>query len=134
MPVIDKIVNVIPIGSKLETPTGRAEFVVSHIGQKNIILQVGEKEFKIPAKCFEYGPGFLKDEDWVYIGAEHQTNNEETSEEETFDTYLKNFTQGKSVSSYVAPILEKAGIAEIDRNRPARIRLKKEQNEDAHPC
>ena len=50
---------------------------------------------------------------WARIGAIHEISNEAS-----LDSFLKRFTHGTSIASYVAPLLELAEIAEIDRSRP----------------
>ena len=104
----------------LETPSGR-QFKVTYIDSEKVIVVTGKKltKMKIPASALEDVSDFLKGRGWVKIGAIH-----EISDEVSLDSFLKRFTHGTSIASYVAPMLELAGIVEIDRRRPARIRLK----------
>ena len=103
----------------LETPSGK-QFEVIHIDGERVLIETGKKpsELKIPVSALEEAPDFLRGKDWVRIGAVH-----EISDELSLDTFLKRFSHGTSLASYVAPLLELAEIAEIDRNRPAKIRL-----------
>ena len=120
MSIMIKITQKIPLHSILKTPSGKAQFEFYHVdGEKVIIETEGGSYIKIPAACFENAPIFLRRRGWTGIGALHAI-----SHEETFDNFVKRFTSGTSVASYVAPILEKAGIVEIDRSRPAKLRLK----------
>jgi len=115
-----KMTQKIPLHSIIKTPSGKARFEFYHIdGEKVVIKTEGDSKIKIPAICFENAPSFLRGKGWIRIGALH-----DTSREETFDSFLKRFTSGTSVASYVAPILEKAGMVGIDRSRPAKLRLK----------
>jgi hypothetical protein len=121
MSVMIKITQKIPsLPSQLETPSGR-RFKIIHIDGEKVIVVTGKKptRIKIPASALEDVPNFLEGKGWVRIGAIHGI-----SDEASLDGFLKEFTYGTSIASYVAPILELAGIIEIDRRRPARIRLK----------
>jgi len=106
-------------GMKIATPSGRAKFEIYHINSLRVMIHVGKKRstIKIPAQCFEDVPNFLLGKGWVRIGAIHKT-----IQEDTFDSFVKQYTR-RSAASYVAPILEKAGIIEIDRSIPAKVRL-----------
>lgn len=117
-----RIMERLPLHSILTTPSGRATFELYHIdGEKSIMKTSGGTCIKLPSSCFEDAPGFLRGRGWVKIGASHKTPR---STNETFDDFLKSHCYGVSVASYVAAILEEAGMVEIDRSRPAKIRLK----------
>lgn len=120
IPVIIKITSMIPIGSVLKTPSGRASFTLYHIDRSRVMIRTGKKGsiISIPAQCFEDIPNYLKNKGWVGIGATHGY-----SDEETLDKFVKSYTKGTSAASYVAPILEICNIIEIDRGRPAEIKL-----------
>ena len=117
--IMISITTKISPGMKISTPSGRAEFEIYHIDALRVIILVGKKRspIKIPAQCFEDIPQFLTGKGWVRIGAIH-----ETIQEHTLDTFVKQYTR-RSTASYIAPILEKAKIIEIDRNIPAKVRL-----------
>ena len=104
---------------KISTPSGRAEFEINHIESLKVVILVGKKRsaIKIPTQCFEDIPKYLSGKGWVRIGAIH-----ETIQEHTLDTFVKQYTR-RSTASYIAPILEKAKIIEIDRKIPAKVRL-----------
>ncbi len=104
----------------LETSSGK-QFKVIHIDGEKVLIETGKKPstLKIPASAVEEAPNFLRGKGWIRIGAIH-----EISDAPSLDTFLKRFSRGTSLASYVAPLLELAEIAEIDRNRPAKIRLK----------
>lgn len=104
----------------LETPSGK-QFKIIHIDSEKVLIETGQKPsiLKIPASVLEEAPNFLRGKGWVRIGAIH-----EFSHELSLDTFIKRFSHGTSLASYIAPLLELAEIAEIDRSRPAKIRLK----------
>jgi len=104
----------------LETSSGK-QFKVIHIDGEKVLIETGKKPstLRIPASALEEASNFLRGKGWIRIGAVH-----EISDELSFDTFLKRFSHDTSLASYVAPLLELAEIAEIDRNRPAKIRLK----------
>jgi len=121
MSVMKRIAELIPVGSRLNTPSGSSEFEITELSSKRIIVTVGERNTRIaiPGSCFENSVAFLKGKDWVRIGAIHSF-----SYPGSFDAYIKDFTKGVSAASYVSPILEKAGIVQINPIRPAKIKLK----------
>ena len=104
----------------LDTPSGK-QFKITHIDGEKVLIETGKKPstLKIPASALKEAPNFLRGKGWVKIGAVH-----EISDELSLDTFIKRFSHGTSLASYVAPLLELAEIAEIDRSRPAKIRLK----------
>lgn len=121
MSVLIKITRKIPLHSVLKTPSGKAQFEFYHIDSEKVVIKTeGGNYIKIPAPCFEDAPDFLRGRGWIRIGALH-----DTSLGETLDSFVKRFTSGTSVASYIAPILEEAEIVEIDRRLPAKIRLKR---------
>ena len=120
MSMIIEITRKIRIGEILQTPSGRSQFKIYHINADRVMIQTKKGTIlTIPASCFESVPNFLRGKDWVKIGAKHGIANEET-----LDGFLQRFTHGTSIASYVAPILERTSIIEIDRKLPAKIRLK----------
>ena len=121
MSIIIKITQKIPVNSVIETPSGRSQFKIYHIDADRVMIQIGKKGnvLTIPASCFEEALGFLRGKGWIRIGAVH-----DVAHKGAFDEYVQRFTHGTSAASYVAPILEKIGVVDIDRKRPAKIRLK----------
>jgi len=105
----------------MKTPSN-SPFKVTHTDSEKILIETGKKPsvLKIPASALEEAPDFLRGKGWIRIGAVHEISNELS-----LDTFLKRFTHGTSMASYVAPLLELADIAKIERKRPAKIRLKK---------
>ena len=104
----------------LYTPAKPAPFEVKTIDGKGIVLLLGEKKTptKISWECLEGIPAFLRGKDWVEIRMTFNTK----SAPNTFDEYMKKCVR-RATANYIAVVLEKAGIVEIDRKRPLRIRL-----------
>lgn len=121
MSVMIKIYRKIPYYPfPLRTPSGK-QFKVIHGDGEKFVIETGRRPstLKLPASAFEGAPDFLRGRGWIRIGAVH-----EISDEISFDTFLKRSSRGTSLASYVAPLLELGEIVEIDRKRPAKIRLK----------
>lgn len=117
---MEKIENAIALGDMLKTPSGQATFKINNISPKGVQLIVGKGEWPIliPSDCWEAIPDYLKEKGPVRIGSIH-----EKPETDTLDEFIQRYTSGVSAASYVAPILEKIGIAEIGREKPQTIRL-----------
>ena len=98
----------------LETPSGK-QFKIIHTDSEKVLIEAGRTPctIKILASALEEAPNFLRGKGWVKIGPA-----QENSDEPSLDTLAR------TRAPYVAPLLELAAIAEIDRNRPAKIRLK----------
>ena len=56
---------------------------------------------------------------WVPIGGVYDT----TAISGTLDAYLKRFIK-RVTAGWVAALLERAGVVQIDRGRPSRVRLR----------
>ena len=126
MEVMDRILKVSSLSpvSVLNTPSGRSIFEIQERTQSGVRVIVGKQKkwrIHIPAECWEGIPNFLRGRSWVLIGAVHEGNPKPGS----LDSYVQRFTHGTSAASYVAPILEKAGIVKIDRGRPNKVLLLK---------
>jgi len=98
----------------LATPSGK-QFKITQIDSEKVLIEAGRTPsvIKIRASALEEAPNFLRGNGWVSIGPV-----QENSDELSLDTLAR------SRAPYVAPLLELAEIAEIDRSRPAKIRLK----------
>lgn len=108
-------------GTRLPTPTGRAMFVVHELRQQGLVLLLGEKEAWTPLswECLEGIGEFLRGRGWVRVGAIRDVQGDPT----TLDGYLKKCIK-RQTADYVAVVLERAGLVELDRERPARVRLR----------
>jgi hypothetical protein len=63
-------------------------------------------------------PELLRDRGWMRVGA----NRDVHGNPGTLDGYLKTCLK-RQAANYVAVVLERAGVLELDRGTPARVRL-----------
>lgn len=119
MKVIERLKTEIKPRTVMCTPSGRAEFEIESVDDTGVTFRVGKGRWKtrVPAKCWEGIPDYLRGRGWVRIGASHNT-----ADIDTLEAYLDPVVKTSS-SSYVVPVLEKIGAVEVDHNRPAKIRL-----------
>ncbi len=105
----------------LLTPTGRGRCSVARIDEKGVVLLLGKQEAWTPLTwaCLEGVPRFLAGKGWVPIGSRYET----AADPGTLDGYLKGCLK-RATAGWVAVLLEGAGVVEIDRERPARVRLR----------
>jgi len=61
----------------------------------------------------------LRGRGWVLIGSAYSTD----STTESLDAHLKTFRK-RATAGWVAVVLETAGVITVDRERPARIKLR----------
>jgi len=110
-------------GQKLHTPTQGAPFVVGRIDQVTVTLLLGGKRTAtpLPWSCWEGVPQFLSGKGWVDIGGRYSVD----ADPSTLDGYLKTHMK-RATAGWVAAVLEAALVIEIDRARPARVRLRPE--------
>jgi hypothetical protein len=108
---------------RLKTPDihKSASFEVKCLNIEGMVLLFGKKKTptNISWQCLEGIPAFLKGKDWVKVGTVFDTS----ANPSTLDEYLKGWIK-RGTAGWVAAVLEKAGIVEIDRHRPIRVRLK----------
>ena len=107
-------------GQRLSTPSGRGTFSVARYPADKIVLLLGEKEAwtPIPWHALEAVPEFLRGRSWVPIGSTYSTQ----AIEGTLDGHLKGYI-ARSTGGWVAVVLEMAGVIQINRSRPARVKL-----------
>lgn len=108
-------------GMRLSTPSGRGEFSVKLIDEKGVILLLGAKEAatRISWECLEGVDPYLRGRGWVEIGSVFDAR----SKSGTLDEYLKKHVY-RATASWVAALLETAQVLDIDRSRPAKVRLR----------
>lgn len=106
-------------GEVLATPTGAATFTVDQIDADGLSLLFGPKKTRtlLTWPCLEGVPGHLRGQGWVLVGA-----NRDMDSDYGLDGYLKGWIK-RQTANYVAVVLERAGVLELDRERPARVRL-----------
>lgn len=115
------ICDMVVAGDRLETVPGGAPFTVGAIDEKGVTLLLGAGRW--PARlgwpCIEGVPRFLGGRGWVRIGTTYTSS----GDVDTLDGYLKGFTK-VATAGWVAALLARAGVVELDRGRPARVRLR----------
>ncbi|MDT0213933.1 hypothetical protein Q9R29_08535 [Rothia sp. ARF10] len=110
-------------GNSLPTPTRRGQFSVAEYTAEAAVLLLGTKQTRtpLPWAAFEEAPGFLRGRGWVRIGGGYET----VGDPETLDGFLKGYFL-RATAGWVAVVLERAGVVEVDRASPARVRLRPE--------
>jgi hypothetical protein len=107
-------------GDRLPTPTGRAVFIVRDLDAYGMVLLLGAKQTRnhLSWPCLDGIADDLRGRGWVLVGANRDVNGKPG----TLDGYLKSWIKVQ-VANYVAVVLERARVVELDRDRPARVRL-----------
>ncbi|MHC4406564.1 MAG: hypothetical protein ACYTG0_43620 [Planctomycetota bacterium] len=85
-----------------------------------VLLLAGRHRTRIPWKCIEGIPAFLAGRGSLPIGSVFSLD----SDPDTLDGYLKRFVN-RATAGWVAAVLKKAGIIEIDKAPPASVRLRR---------
>lgn len=118
-PVERSVREAVAPGQVLPTLSGTATFKVAEYTAEHMIFLLGNKEARtrIPWAALEGVPDFLRGRT-VTIGGGY----DKAGQPDTFDAYLKAFVY-RATSGWVAVMLEEAGVIEVDRTRPARMRL-----------
>lgn len=106
-------------GDVLLTPTGAATFVVDRLDGEGMSLLFGPKMTRtlLTWRCLEGVPEYLRGRGWVLVAANRDVNSATG-----LDGYFKRWIK-RQVANYVAVVLEQAVVVELDRERPARVRL-----------
>lgn len=118
MSVMSQLMAKIIPGQVLYTPVRKSPFKIYSISLSGITLRLGKKwNTPIPAACWDGIPNYLRGKDYVEIGAIHGI-----SKIGTLENYIDRFIP-RSAGNYVASVLEYAGIVEIDRKLPSKVRL-----------
>lgn len=107
-------------GARLLTPTGRGQFSITRYTTDGLVLLLGDKEAwtPLPWKALEEVPDFLRGRGWIVIAGAYSTESTPGTLDAHFKRYIKRATAG-----WFAVVLEAAGVLQIDRSRPARVRL-----------
>jgi hypothetical protein len=106
-------------GEVLRTPTGTASFEVAQLSGEGLSLLIGPVRTRtlLSWGCLEGVPEHLDGRGWVLVGANRDVNGDYG-----LDGYLKGWIK-RQIANYVAVVLERAGVLELDRRRPAQVRL-----------
>lgn len=107
-------------GQVLHTPTQAKPFKVGRIDADGVVLLLGAGEWpaRLTWPCLEGVVPFLQERGTIPIGGRHVSE----PNPGTLDEYLKGCTQ-VDTAGWVAVLLEQAGVVEVLRGRPARVRL-----------
>lgn len=118
-PVETAIRRAVQEGGQLSTPFQGAPFFVGKVSGDGIVLELGEQRTKtfFTWECLEGALVFLQEHGKVKING---SGKKTEIVEGTFDGYLKKRIK-RLTAGWVAVLLEKAGVAVIDRSRPAHI-------------
>jgi hypothetical protein len=119
--VEDAIRGAVTPGDVLATPSGRGHFSLAPFTTDDLVLLLGEQQWRtpLPWHALEEIPDFLRGRDWAPIGSLYSNDSLPGS----LDEHLKNYER-RATAGWVAVILEKAAVVQIDRVRPARIKLR----------
>lgn len=106
--------------TQLLTRSRPSPFLLSEITGEGIVLLLAMKHrTPISWGCLEGVMPVLRGKEWVVCGGRHSVNGEPG----TLDEYLKRHGPPRDVTNWVAAVLEKAGVAELDLGPPLSIRL-----------
>lgn len=119
--VEDQIRRRVPVGTRLKTYGRGAEFVVGDLGPRGLVLLLGEGRHRtrLPWACLEGIPDFLRDRGWVRAGGQYSVDGESATLDEHLKASLKT-----STSRWLAVVLERAEVVEVDPGPPLRVRLR----------
>ena len=104
----------------LHTPTRRAPFAIHRIDADGVVLLLGKGEWqtRVTWEALEGVVPFLEERGTIPIGGRHRSERNPG----TLDEYLKRHTK-VDTAGWVAVVLEEAGVVEVERGRPAKVRL-----------
>ena len=107
-------------GQQLLTPSRGAQFTIHSLDRNGVTLLFGAKETvtPLPWACWEESLDFLDGKGWVEIGGRFAVD----ADPSTLDGFLRRYIK-RSTASWVAAVLEAAGLVESDGGRPAKVRL-----------
>ena len=108
-------------GDALPTPSQQSSFKITEIDTNGIRLLAGDSK-KLPLVSWDILENvvpYLEGKTNVKIGAVHKS----TGEPGTLDDYFKKMVGSTMVSSYVAAVLEKAGVVEYVHTKAMGVRL-----------
>lgn len=107
-------------GMRLVTPGQRKPFEVAEVTDQGLVLLLGEGRWRtlVPWEGLEGVPDLLRGRGWMRTTGSFAPDHDITS----LSGYLKQFVY-RETANWVAVVLERAGILELDRGRPVRARL-----------
>jgi len=112
-------------GDSLLTPSRGKPFRIGIISSDGIVLELGQKRTPtfFPWQCLEGIPVFLRHHIQVPINGSGKSQDIVHG---TLDGYLKTHVN-RLTAGWVAVLLEKAGVVEIDRTPPASVLIRRSQ-------
>lgn len=124
-PVQSAIVAKIGNNHPLLTPSQGAPFIVQRVDHRGVTLLLGKKEASTPFTwaALEGAFDFLNGRGWVTIGGVYDVS----SVSGTFDEYLKRHIN-RATAPWVAALFEAAGLVQISRDRPARVKALRDES------
>lgn len=109
----------IQVGQRLMTPAQGKPFLVADMSSEALVLDLAEKwRTPIPWSSIEGIVPFVSAHGSVLIAGQYDTEGTDG----TLDGYLKAYVN-RATAGWVAAVLEAAEVLEIDRRRPARVRV-----------
>jgi hypothetical protein len=119
-PVEKAIRSAVHEGDPLVTPTHSKPFWVGRISAQRIILELGAQRTPTIFEwaCIEGVLPFLKQHGRIRIGGSGRSSRIVPG---TVDGYLKKHVN-RDTAGWIAALLERAGVAVIERSRPAYVR------------
>jgi hypothetical protein len=119
-PIESAVRSAIAPGQRLATPSQGAPFKVEQIDHEGVVLLLAERWWtRLSWECLEGIGPFLQGRGWTPIGSKYATEGTPG----TLDGYLKGWVK-RATAGWVASLLEAAGVLDIDRGRPSRVRLR----------
>lgn len=115
------VMKAVQVGDRLPTPTGRGVFEIAEITDIGVTVLLGERQTPthVPWSILDEALRQMSGRGWVPIGAIHASDSPRGSFEELLKPALH-----RSTANYIAVLLERAALLEIDRVRPARVRVR----------
>jgi hypothetical protein len=107
-------------GEELYTPGQAKPFWVDRLDGRGLVLLLGKGrwETRIPWDALEGVPDLLRGRGWIRTSGSFAPESDTT----TLSGYLKQFVN-RETANWVAVVLDKAGVIELDRSRPLSARL-----------
>ena len=119
-PFESAIRNKVSIGSELHTPAQGKPFEVGVIDSDGLVLLLGAKRAhtRFTWQVIEGINSEFDHKGWIELGGSYDANGRPG----TLDAYLKQSVH-RNTASWMAALLEAAGLIEIDRSTPCQMRL-----------
>lgn len=108
-------------GQTLHTPVRAAPFVVAKLASEGVVVLIGAKQARtlLSWSVLDDLVAWLDGRGWVEVGGAYSLQGQAGK----LDGFLKQRIK-RDVAGWVAALLEAAGLVDLDRTRPARLRLR----------